>query len=270
MSSGRCAPPRRTPTSSSSTTPAPTAPPTSPGRPPTSSARSSVLARPGKGGLGRRLPGRVPARLRPRLRGRGADGRRPVAPARPPARAARRGRRGRRHRHRLALREGRRHGQLAARPQGPVAVGQHLRLAAARARRARRHRRVPGLPGRHPVDRRGERHQGHRLRLPARAVVPGPPPGRQDRRGAHHLQRPRPGRVEDVVAHHRRGHVARRLVGPARPRAAAQRAGRQAGRRAPGARRSPRWRRRRRRRSSAGGVPDDPAAREPGVEAAAN
>ena len=34
------------------------------------------------------------------------------------------------------------------------------------------------------------------------------------RRGAHHLQRPGAGRVEDVVAHHRRGHVAGDLVGP--------------------------------------------------------
>ena len=43
-----------------------------------------------------------------------------------------------------------------------------------------------------------------------------------------HLQRPRPRRVEDVVAHHRRGHVAGHLVGAPRPRAAPQRADRQA------------------------------------------
>ena len=153
---------------------------------------------PGKGRAGRRLPRRVQARVRQRLRRRGADGRRPVAPARPPAGPAGRGRQGCGHRHRVPLRQGWRHRQLALRPQAAVALGQHLRLGAAGARGARCDRRLPGLPGRHPRARRDERHQGDRLRVPARAVVPRPPPRCPHRRGTHHVQRPRAWRVEDV------------------------------------------------------------------------
>ena len=130
---------------------------------------------PGQGRSRRRLPRRVPARVQRGLRGSRADGRRPLPPARPPARAAGGGRQGGGHRHRLPLRQGRGDCQLAAGPQAPVPHGEHLRVADAGARRARRHRRLPRLPGRHPRGGRGERHQGHRLRLPARAVLPGAP-----------------------------------------------------------------------------------------------
>ena len=73
------------------------------------------------------------------------------------------------------LHRGRRHRQLAAGADRAVPGRQLLRLERARPRCAGRHRRVPGLPGRHPGDGRGQCHQGDGLRVPAGAVVPGAP-----------------------------------------------------------------------------------------------
>ena len=91
---------------------------------------------------------------------------------------------------------------------------QLLRLERARPRCAGRYGRVPGLPGRHPGDGRGQRHQGRRPRGSSwscrtghtgSAYVVEVPITFSDRfRGV----------FQDVLAHHRRGHVAGDVVGP--------------------------------------------------------
>ncbi len=181
-----------------------------------------VLVRPGKGGLGVAYRAGFEHGFERGLRGPRPDGRRLLAPAGEAPRAAR-------HASRRAPTSpsGRATSPAAARRRGrsgaapAVAHRQHLRLHDARPAGQRRHGRLPGLPGLAAQGDRGGLHPGHRLRLPGRAQLPGAPARGQHRRGADHLHRPHPRRVEDVVAHHRRGHVARDLVGLPRPGAGA-------------------------------------------------
>ena len=103
----------------------------------------------------------------------------------------------RRSRTRLALRPGRRHGEL-----GPDATAHLRRRLALRARAARRavprpHRRLQVLPPRGARAHRPRRDPLEGLRLPDRDDVPDRARRLQRRRGADHLRRPHGGRVED-------------------------------------------------------------------------
>ena len=131
-------------------------------------------AAPGQQGRSRRG---VPARLRPRARGRlrrdRRDGRRRLAPARAAAPAARRDRGDRRRTcrgpgDRVPLGAGRHGGELAATPRGALARRQPLRPRAAGHLGQGRHRRLPALPPRRAGEAGAGERPLHRLRLPDR------------------------------------------------------------------------------------------------------
>ena len=103
--------------------------------------------------------------------------------------------RGLRFVHRVAVREGGRHPQLGPPPPPPLLGREPLCLGGARTPCGGLDRRIQGLQRRHHAQARPERHPGRRVRLPDRNDLSGQAARGGDRRGAHHLRRPRRRRV---------------------------------------------------------------------------
>ena len=176
-----------------------------------------VLHRPVREGLGpaylagfeRALVGRRGLRVR--------DGRRPLArPGGPRAPARRRARRRRRPRAGLALRARRRRRRLGRHPAHRQPRRVVVRAARPGPAGARPHGRLQVLSGRRAARDRPAQRPLARLRLPGRADLPHHRARAARGRGADRLPRPRAGDVEDVLADHRRGGVARAAAAPGR------------------------------------------------------
>ena len=193
----------RTRTCSWSTTPAPTAPPTSPTRVGRELGAITVLRRPAPTGLGLRVPRRLPLGSRPRLRRAGRDGFGPVARSRRPCPSLlRRARRRRRSRHRVAVRA-RRQSRPTGRGRAGADLAHRLPLRAGDAAAPRPATRRPGFRAyRAGALRAVDLDTGarQRLRLPGGDGLPGRQRRRRGPRGPDRVPRPRrAGTVEDVV-----------------------------------------------------------------------
>ena len=212
----------RRPTSSWSTTAARTAPADLAEASAREHGGISVLRRPGEGGPRARLQGRVRPGPRRGLRGAGRDGRRPLprpgrrcpscsarsttAPTSPSAAATCPAARSR----------------LAEAPPAPEQGRQPLRVDGARRRAAATSPPASGPTGPRSVRSIGldARPQPTATASRSRWPTASSGSGGTRRGGADHVPGPRPGHLEDVAAHRRRGHPPGDLVGLPGPRAA--------------------------------------------------
>ncbi len=168
-------------------------------------------------GPGSGVPGGLRAGALGRRGLRVRDGRRPLArPGGPRAPARRRARRRRRPRPGLALRARRRRRRLGRHPAHRQPRRVVVRAARPGPAGARPHGRLQVLSGRRAARDRPAQRPLARLRLPGRADLPHHRARAARGRGADRLPRPRAGDVEDVLADHRRGGVARSAAAPGR------------------------------------------------------